>query len=536
MSQSGTLPREHVEHRPEPRPHSPLRELFAPLPELLACGGDLRIDVDPLTGRNAYGCATVPADGPAGFASCTASTISPRGFDAADQARTALMSSAMLHGLIECFDARVEALRDELKSLLGIARSGAEAIFTASGSDAQLTVLAISRALLGEDVTTLVVAADQTGTATSYTACGQHFSGRTANDAAVVRGEAVCGIGPMRSIAVRLRDADGHLRAASAVDAEILERVETIVAEGGRVMLEAMDSSKLGYAAPSERCLAEIAARWPGRVQIVIDACQMRLGPARIAADLARGALVLITGSKFYGGPAFSGAVLVPPQIGARLAAAPLAAGLGDYMTRTDWPARWSGLRKQFRTAPNFGQWLRWEAAIAEIRAYQAVPETFRYSVMRALGDGLARVIAASPSLRLLPTQTQIDKDDEFAVPSIFGFTLQQDGRALNLKQCRAIHATLCADDAPSIIPDTITSPCLIGQPVGWGGAADDQVAALRICIGARHIIDAWSAPSSATDDALGRILDDAAGLVARIETLLAQLDTYPTARNVHAQ
>ncbi|WP_022723179.1 hypothetical protein [Rhodopseudomonas sp. B29] len=535
MSQSGTLPREHVEHRPERRPHSPLRELFAPLPDLLACGGDLRIDVDPLTGRNAYGCATQPSEGSAGFASCTASTISPRGYEAAERARTALMSSAMLHGLIECFDARVEALRDELKNLLGIARSGAEAIFTASGSDAQLTVLAISRALLGDDVTTLVVAADQTGTATTYTARGQHFSGRTANDAAVVRGDNVCGLGAVRSVAVRLRDADGHLRAASAVDADILEQVETIVAEGGRVMLEAMDSSKLGYSAPSERCLAEIAARWPGRVQIVIDACQMRLGPARIAAHLARGALVLITGSKFYGGPAFSGAVLVPPQIGARLIAAPLAVGLDDYMTRSDWPARWTSVREQFRTAPNFGQWLRWEAAIAEMRAYHAVPEVFRRSAMRALGSGLARLITASPSLRLVPALVQVDRDDEFALPSIFAFTLQRNGRALDLKQCRATYTALTTDDAPSIVPDAFTSPSLIGQPVGWGGPADDRVAALRMCIGARHIIDAWSAPSSATDETLSLILDNAADVVARIETLLSQPDTQLTARNVHA-
>jgi len=28
----------------------------------------------------------------------------------------------------------------------------------------------------------------------------------------------------------------------------------------------------------SDRCLDEISARWPDRVQVVVDACQMRLG------------------------------------------------------------------------------------------------------------------------------------------------------------------------------------------------------------------------------------------------------------------
>ena len=171
MSHSGTLTRADIDRGLSPGPgvHSSLRELFAPLPELFACGGDPRIDIDPATGRNAYGCAAMPTGDPPGFASCTASTISPRGYEAADRARMALMSSAMLHGLMSCFDARSEALRGELKTLLGIEHGGAEVIFAASGSDAQLTALAISRAVLGDDVTTLIAAADQTGTATAFT-------------------------------------------------------------------------------------------------------------------------------------------------------------------------------------------------------------------------------------------------------------------------------------------------------------------------------------------------------------------------------
>ena len=73
-----------------------------------------------------------------------------------------------------------------------------------------------------------------------------------------------------------------------------------------------MDSSKLGWSGPSEACLQDIAATWPSQVVVVMDACQMRLGLPQLQDYLARNYLVLMTGSKFFTGPAFSGALLVP--------------------------------------------------------------------------------------------------------------------------------------------------------------------------------------------------------------------------------
>ena len=92
----------------------------------------------------------------------------------------------------------------------------------------------------------------------------------------------------------------------------VLGAIEASVADGNRVLLQIMDLSKLGWRAPSDQCLDEIAARWPGRVQVVVDACQMRLGRPRLKQYLDRGYLVIVTGSKFFTGPPFSGALLVP--------------------------------------------------------------------------------------------------------------------------------------------------------------------------------------------------------------------------------
>jgi hypothetical protein len=251
-------------------------------------------------------------------------------------------------------------------------------------------------------------------------------------------------------------------------------------------------------------------------VQIVVDACQMRLGRKTLAGHLARGAMVLVTGSKFFTGPPFCGAVLVPRPLTPDFADRDLAGGLVDYCGRSDWPKRLGAVRAQFAARPNFGQWLRWEAALAEIRAYCEVPDAFRRMAMRQLGQGIARIIDAAPSLDLLPPQHHPAKDDEFAYPSIFAFTARRNGETLSLAQCRSIHAALIDDGISDDVPGV-----LIGQPVGWGGGASDQIAALRICIGARHITEAWSASADHANAVLQRVLGEAGTVVGRIEWLL---------------
>ena len=207
----------------------------------------------------------------------------------------------------------------------------------------------------------------------------------------------------------------------------------------------------------------------------------------------------------------------MPPQLVAAVGALPrLASGLADYLGRSDWPQRWQTLRAQFPAEPNFGEWLRWEAALEEIRAYAAVPATSRRDIVGQLGAGFAELIAASPAARLLPPQSRAANADEFALPTIFAFTLHRGDDALSLAQCRALHQTLAHGSEGR-------APCLLGQPVGWGGDGDDQIAALRLCIGAGHIVTAH-ADSGAAD----RILADAATALATLETLLRQPSLFP--------
>jgi hypothetical protein len=512
-----------------------MAELFAPLDRLLGGGGDPRLRLNPSTGANEYGCRPFPCPDTLSFASSTATSISPRAYERAGHAREALMRSAISAGIDAAFDTRIEAMRDELKNHLGLAN--ADIVFSPSGTDSQLHALFLTRALLGPALTTIIVAADQTGSGTAYTARGCHFSAATAQGSPVQKSEPVAGLAhSVTSVALGLLDDNGDCRPQAETDARVLAAIETSIANGTGVQLQIMDSSKLGWRAPSDQCLDEIAARWPDRVQVVVDACQMRLGRPRLKQYLDRGYLVLVTGSKFFTGPPFSGALLVPAdRAGTVDAISEVPPGILQYSSRSDWPMQWQALRSRFPIRANFGQWLRWEAALEEVRAYHEVPDGFRRTALTVFGQGVERIIASSPWLRLLPPQPRAADggiDEELAQRTIFPFVIGPKDRALSLEDCRRLYRALARDARDRTAAEVhgreaeiAAKACLIGQPVALGQRGPHPVAALRICAGAGLVTGTWSSDADTAQGNLQRELGHVGTVVAKIEWLLARMD-----------
>ena len=132
-----------------------MAELFAPLDQLLTCGGDPRLNINPATGLNEYGCRPFPCPDTLSFSSSTATSISRRAYDRAQKARESLMQSAIAVGIEAAFDARIEAMRDELRSCLGLSPTDVDVVFSPSGTDSQLQALFLARTLLGLSSTEL---------------------------------------------------------------------------------------------------------------------------------------------------------------------------------------------------------------------------------------------------------------------------------------------------------------------------------------------------------------------------------------------
>ncbi|MCP3401285.1 hypothetical protein [Bradyrhizobium sp. CCGB20] len=504
-----------------------LRDLFTPLDTLLVSGGDPRLALDARDGVNSYGCAASPEPEIWNFGSSTASTISQLAYDRAALAREELVHKCLFDEVEIAFDARCEGMREELRSHLQLSPR-VDVVFSPSGTDSQLHALFLARAVLGASPVTIVVGADQTGSGTVHTARGHHFSSMTASGFTVRKDGAVTGL-TGDSIAVPLLDAASGIGMRADADAAVMRAVEDSLAQGRRVLLHIMDSSKLGWRAPSAACLDEIARRWPRKVQVVVDACQARLGRRGLRSYLDRGYMVLMTGSKFFGGPAFSGALLVPKGLSRSLDRIEgIAPGLFDYAGRCDWPMAWTALRSRFERRPNFGQWLRWEAALAEIGTYYAVPGAFRSKVLAELSAGIASMIALSPSLRAVPgaIEESAADDEEFAQRTIFPFTLLRDGKPVSIAETGAVHRALARDMNEEIggsaaDRQVAAQRCLIGQPVRLERPNEAPQAALRLCVGARLVTEAWSPDMAQAQRNVQHILDRIAHVVVKIELLL---------------
>lgn len=112
---------------------------------------------------------------------------------------------------------------------------------------------------------------------------------------------------------------------------------------------------------------------------LCVDACQGRFRDSMLKELVDINAIVLITGSKFYRGPPFSGAVIVPAEIMARLqmmgSDIKIPYGLNTFIGQAEIPRELPRWREQIRENLNPGLALRWVASLAEMGPTLSIPE-----------------------------------------------------------------------------------------------------------------------------------------------------------------
>ncbi|MFD1612953.1 hypothetical protein ACFSCW_14200 [Sphingomonas tabacisoli] len=320
--------------------------------ELMTTGGDARIVLTPERHQNRYFSAPYPQDVLA-YASSTANDISADAF-------------ARVSGLgAQDYAAGLEALRGRIRAAYSVPDDVA-IVFAPSGTDLEYVALACV-ADRSERLHNVLLGADEVGSGCIHSAHGRYFANETALGVKTIPGEPLPGLGERVTIEdVPVRDALGHAFTSATIRDRIEQDIEH--ADDAHTLVHVVHGSKTGLILPLLDDIDDLIARHGERVTLVVDACQARITTPAIADYLKRDAIVFVTGSKFMGGPPFSGFALVPAAIASR--APKLTESLAAVFRRAEWPAGWPGA-EVLEDSGNPGLLLRLEASVFELERFQ---------------------------------------------------------------------------------------------------------------------------------------------------------------------
>jgi hypothetical protein len=346
------------------------------LHEWMTLGGDARIVLDPVTGLNRYSSAPFPRDVLA-FASSTANDLSADA-DAWLHERYPDGAAHLRDGgaYAECLD----DLRSTIRTAYGLG-SEIDVFFAPSGTDLEYVGLLAVAGRRSGGIVNHLLGADEVGSGCIHSAAGQYFAEETALGASVSPREPVAGLPAVTMADTPVRCESGEANESGLLASQFAASIEATLAADCYPLVHIVHGSKTGLVLPSLGDVDTLRARFGDDLTFVVDACQARITSDAIRDYLKRGAIVFVTGSKFMGGPPFSGFALLPPGLAA--SAAPLAQGMAKVFRRAEIPATWPG-RELCEDSGNPGLALRLSASLFELARFQAIPL-----------DRIARVVAA---------------------------------------------------------------------------------------------------------------------------------------------
>lgn len=458
---------------------------------LLVSGGDERLALDPQTGCNMYGYGPRPAASERALSSSTASSISGSAFAAVQHYHRYLLGESVARGETAVYQAECDGLRASLLDCIGCAASsGVEVLLSPSGTDLHLLATLLFRQP-DAPLFTLTLEPSETGSSVASAASGSHFMAHSPSGACRLPGSSITS--GISNATFAVRDDAGCLRDEDDVEDDINARIAAAIESGHNCLVVVTDVSKTGLIAPRLDTVFRLRARYGDRIDFLIDGCQLRLTPETIRAYLAQGFALAITGSKFLGGPSFSGALFCPPSLAKRWRDRELPPQMADYCAPAELPSGWRA-RQALPDRANFGLLLRWHAALHEWQALLAIPSSEIERTVRTFGKAVedrlrhdgAFIPLATRSLDrhpLLPSGSDLSYD---AIPTIFPFLLNRRNGigTLNAVETRHVFERV-ARGGPNV-------PAIrLGQPVACGLRHGEKVAALRLCLSARLIVDA---------------------------------------------
>jgi len=483
---------------------SVIENLAKPIEYLLMSGGDFRLDIDEENLLNKYGCRPFPRPEAFTFASSTGTSVSNFAYDKAERARTVLIQKSLANGMKLATNEFSESLKTNLRDALKI-KENCQIIFSPSGTDSSLQIAAITQIITDKKITHILLASDETGSGVPAALEGFHFENNTALSHPVIKGDRINGFRDVTLVKIPFRDTNGELKSTAQLDDEVYHAVIEAKKMDSFIVLHAMDQSKLGYQSPSNSLLEKIHQIENLSLQVIIDGSQLRLDPADIINYLDKGYIVTITGSKYFTGPPYAGALIVPNHVSDTISSinTMLPKGLKAYYNNVDWPSVWN-CSNQLSNGFNYGTYMRWNAAISEMKRYYKTPILYRNLGIEMFCNFVRESIIESPFLEpLFVEESEISNynNEEFGlrtIRTIFPFFILKNNIALEVEKVKKLYVLLNSDISMHFEGDSMeilrlaAQKCHIGQAVNVRHKSNKQSAILRISLGSRVISESW--------------------------------------------
>lgn len=464
----------------------------------LTVGGREAIAVDPDKGMNGYFVSTTPASD-IDYASAFANSISPAAFASA-QRLLGQYSPGFEMGGAE-YATQLEKLRLRLRDAYGLPHS-VDIVFASSAADAEYAALALGCRDGSVGIDNIVLGMEETDVGCDLAMAGQHVSALTPVGATAAIGAPVDAAlaAQVRLIALPIRDSAGDPIPPDDVVLTLATTIETSLREGRHPIVRVVHGSLTGLVTPSLHHVDALRRRYGHKISLVVDAAQGRIGRDFVAAYLSRGASIMISGSKFLGGPPTSAFVFVPAS--ARSGLNPLPTGYATLFSRHEWPATWPGV-KELPNTSNIGQLVRLTAAIFELELFVALAPVEVRRVVHQFNLAANRLIREVGFARVSLEQSKYTVEDQARPVELLTSVFMDTSRkkmADDVIAARSLHVQLISAKIRG------SSPVRLGPPVKCIKLPDGRFAGnLSLSLSMPQIVDLAGLETSAIAERFDR-------------------------------
>eukprot|EP00928_Gymnodinium_smaydae_P056611 TRINITY_DN39973_c0_g1_i1.p1 TRINITY_DN39973_c0_g1~~TRINITY_DN39973_c0_g1_i1.p1 ORF type:complete len:626 (+),score=95.85 TRINITY_DN39973_c0_g1_i1:131-2008(+) len=523
--------------------------------ECVVEGGDDRLTVLKDICMNKYNVPNVPTKGIC-RGSCTSSMPSAKAFACGESVLEMINSG---HALDLAKD-----LRERLQTVWEL-KSSTSLTFFPSGTDVEFMFLLLALGRCFENggkgsVLSVVTCAGEVGSATKDAAGGRHISTTLPSGHGAKAGASIFGGQelPVEAVEVKLREPSGKLRASASVDSEI-EGLVTEALESNHhevCVVHLVAGCKTGHASPSLQVMDRLSARFGKRVIPLFDGCQVRLRDGTIRDFVERGYGVMVTGSKFYGGPPFCGAALLNEELTAEFNQLLTSKKLADLIRESELREYLCASLIDVDRLPSLhqlmsdnrsierGTLLRWAMAAIHIEDFHQIPSSSRDNLMATWVSCVEDIIDKFNSPVVSVLKEEADLCPSFAgvlpVNTIVSLRCRVKSNGVwrdpNIDELRHVHRLMALDlsdwcaSRGGVAAEELSKRCFIAQPVALG---KDHPPVLRVAIGARQICDAFGRclkeTLAATGDVSWSTTDDEV-VVRKLARLLEEWDIWSSA------